>query len=198
MRVFLAGATGVIGRRLVPLMLAEGHVVAGMTRNPDSAGALDALGAQPVVCDAYDADALTRHVVGFAPDLVMSQLTDLPDDAREVRDYYASGAIERIRLEGGRNLLDAATAAGARGFVFQSIAFEPIPRTAEEPVLAAGGTVLRYGRFYGPDTYDEQYPQQPPRIHVDDAARRTMEFLASGLGIIEIVESPPPTEPALL
>jgi uncharacterized protein YbjT (DUF2867 family) len=80
-RGFLAGARGVIGRRLVPLLVAEGHEVAGMTGSPGNAEPLRELGAEPVVVDAYDAEALREAVVGFDTDLAMHQLTDLPDDA---------------------------------------------------------------------------------------------------------------------
>lgn len=79
MRVFLAGASGVIGVRLVPLMVADGHEVAGMTRSPAKADELRELGCEPVVCDVFDAAALERSVTEFAPDAVMDQLTDLPD-----------------------------------------------------------------------------------------------------------------------
>ena len=84
MRIFLAGASGVIGVRLVPLLVSAGHVIAGMTRSPGKATTLQALGARPVVCDVYDADALRAEVVGFQPDAVMHQLTDLPDDAAQI------------------------------------------------------------------------------------------------------------------
>ena len=119
MRVFLAGATGVIGIRLVPLLVGEGHEVSGMTRSPEKAPTIAALGAMPVVCDVFDATALVEAVVGFAPDLVIHQLTDLPDHLDELSDYVARN--NRIRTEGTRNLLAAAAAVGAR-LLAQSIA----------------------------------------------------------------------------
>jgi len=79
MRIFLAGATGVIGVRLVPLLVADGHVVAGMTRSQEKADGLVAIGAEPVVCDVYDAEALREAVVAFGAETVIHQLTDLPD-----------------------------------------------------------------------------------------------------------------------
>lgn len=82
MRVFLAGATGVIGVRLVPLLVAAGHEVAGLTRSSGKAEALRALGAEPVVCDVFDADALRAAVVAFGPDLVLHELTDRPTTPR--------------------------------------------------------------------------------------------------------------------
>src|SRR5262252_6177518 len=112
MRIFIAGATGLIGVRLVPLLVAAGHLVAGMTRSPEKSGMLRELGAQPVVCDVYDAGALTTAVGRFAPDVVVHQLTDLPDAATDLARF--SDRNNRIRSEGTRNLVAAATDAGAR------------------------------------------------------------------------------------
>jgi nucleoside-diphosphate-sugar epimerase len=193
MRIFLAGATGVIGRRLLPLLVAEGHQVAGMTRSPQKAGQIRALGAEPVVCDVYDAARLETAVVSFRPDAVLHELTDLPDDEALVDDFRAANA--RIRREGTRNLLAAAEAAGVRRFLAQSAAWT-IPaeggvakQELERSVLLAGGVVLRYGRLYGPGTYYEEAPPPPPRIHIDDAARRTVVALDAPSGVLELVES---------
>lgn len=182
MRVFLAGATGVVGVRLVPLLLEAGHIVAGMTR---SQGALVAsLGAEPVVCDVYNAVALRQAVAKFHPDLVIHQLTDLPDDAADLGASLA--ANRRIRSEGTGNLL---AAAGGVKMIAQSTAFPTGSEEHERMVLDAGGVVLRYGYFYGPGTYSEGEPPPSPRIHVDEAARRTMEALdAPPATVIEIVE----------
>jgi nucleoside-diphosphate-sugar epimerase len=103
MRVFLAGATGVIGVRLVPLLLAAGHEVAGMTRSQSEL--VERLGAEPVVCDVYDLERLRRVVREFAPELVLHQLTDLPDDRPGLEASLERN--RRIRTEGTRNLLDA-------------------------------------------------------------------------------------------
>jgi len=183
MRVFLAGATGVIGARLVPLLLEAGHVVAGMTRSQGDMVA--ELGAEPVICDVYDAPELRRAVARFAPDLVMHQLTDLPDDMAELEASLP--ANRRIRTEGTRNLLAAAN--GVK-MIAQSTAFPTGSEEHERMVLEAGGVVLRYGYFYGPGTYSEGgEPPPPPRIHVDEAARRTMEALDAPPGsLIEVVE----------
>ena len=106
MRIFLAGASGVIGVRLVPLLVAAGHTVYAMTRSPAKAEMLADLGAEPVVCDVFDAAALTRAVTGCAPGLVIHQLTDLPDS---VADLARLGdRNDRMRVEGTRNLLAAA------------------------------------------------------------------------------------------
>jgi uncharacterized protein YbjT (DUF2867 family) len=177
-RVFLAGASGLIGVRLVPLLVGAGYDVAGMTRTPAKAEKLAALGAEPVVADALDREAVIGVVRAFAPDLVIHQLTDLPDDAAELAARYAMHA--RLLREGTRNLVDAA--AGAR-VVAQSIAWQAEGDTGrayeelEAIVLGAGGTVVRFGQFYGPGTYYESEPPDPPRIHIDAAARRAFEAI---------------------
>jgi nucleoside-diphosphate-sugar epimerase len=123
MRIFLAGASGVIGLRLLPVLVADGHEVAAMTRSPQKADQLRALGGEPVVCDVFDRDALSAAVTSFAPEMVMHQLTDLPDRLDELRDHAARN--DRMRTEGTRNLIAAATAAGASRFLAQSIAWRP-------------------------------------------------------------------------
>lgn len=192
MRVFLAGATGVIGTRLVPLLVAAGHEVAGMTRSPEKVERLRALDAEPILCDVYDAEALNAAVVSFAPDAVVDQLTDLPDDRGRISELSDAGS--RMRREGTRNLLAAAHAAGASRFVAQSVAW-PLQGDArdsvedlERAVLDAGGVVVRYGRFYGPGTYYEAEPPPPPRVHVDEAARRTVPLLDAASGIVVVSE----------
>src|SRR5215470_5108295 len=156
-RIFVAGATGVIGIRLVPLLAARGHVVAGMTRSASNAGLLAGLGAQPVVCDVYDADALTPALVSFAPDVVFHQLTDLPDDIGDMA--AVSSRNDRMRSEGTGNLLAAAAAAEAERVIAQSISWE-LPSA----------------------------PPEPPRIHVDDAARQTLPALAVPAGVTIVAD----------
>ncbi|MGW5918879.1 NAD-dependent epimerase/dehydratase family protein [Nocardia fluminea] len=192
MRIFLAGATGVIGSRLLPLLVGAGHEVAGLTRSPSRAAAISATGATAVVLDVYDADGLAAAVLDFAPDLVMHQLTDLPDD---VARLAASGeANSRIRTEGTTNLLAAAATAGAKRLVAQSIAWTPPAGRGdavaihESAVLAAGGVVLRYGQFYGPGTYYETTPPARPRVHVDTAAARTLALLEEPTGVVVVVD----------
>jgi nucleoside-diphosphate-sugar epimerase len=171
-RIFVAGSTGVIGRRLVPLLLAEGHEVTGMTRRADAAARLSALGAHPVVVDAFDRAAVAAAMRDAGPEVVVHQLTDL-----------AGGTLETnaaMRTEATRNLVNAALAAGARRIVAQSIAFAyaPGPDPAGESVgldLAAPPprqttiagvaalesavreapewVLLRYGRLYGRGTW---------------------------------------------
>jgi nucleoside-diphosphate-sugar epimerase len=180
MRVFLAGATGAIGRQLVPLLLGDGHQVIGMTRSSQRAQALRAAGAEPVVADALDREAVVEAVRGTRPDAIVHQLTAIPaliDPRRIERDFVLT---DRLRTEGTHNLLAGAREAGTQRVVAQSIAFMYAPgpngalhvetdpqldpehaprsfrRTAgavaelERSVLDASGIVLRYGYFYGP------------------------------------------------
>ena len=119
LRVFVAGASGVIGVRLVPQLVAAGHEVAGMTRSSAKVELLRGLGAEPVVCDAFDAHALRDAVGVFQPEAVVNELTDLPDQPAAANDANA-----RMRREGTRNLLAAAKEAGASRFVAQSIAWQ--------------------------------------------------------------------------
>lgn len=191
-RIFVAGATGVIGIRLVPLLVADGHTVAGMTRSPEKAGGLRMLEAEPVVCDVFERTALEVAIVSFRPDVVIDELTDLPDDVSLVPAYVAANA--RMRREGSRNVLAAAQAARASRVLAQSVAWQ-LPDEAgaavaehERAVLAAGGVVLRYGRLYGPGTYFEREAPPSPRVHVDEAARRTVAALDEPSGVLAIVE----------
>jgi uncharacterized protein YbjT (DUF2867 family) len=193
MRIFLAGASGVIGTRLVPLLVDGGHVVAGTTRSAEKAERVRRLGAEPVVVDVYDAEALREAVAAFTPDLVMHQLTDLPDDAAKIATRAAGNA--RIREEGTANLIAAAEAAGASRLLAQSIAWTPAAgnesrEAMESQVLAFDGigVVLRYGQFYGPGTYYEDAPPDPPRIEIGAAACRTASSLEAPSGVVEIVD----------
>jgi nucleoside-diphosphate-sugar epimerase len=191
MKVFLAGATGVIGIRLLPLLLAEGYVVAAMTRTAGKMDDLRAQGATPVLCDLFEAGALTAAVTKFQPDVVMHQVTDLPDQYARIQEFRP--ANDRVRSEGTRNLLAAARAANASHFIAQSIAWGtgPVIEAHESAVISAGGTVLRYGQFYGPGTFYEDAPPPAPRIHVHEAARRTMPFLSGPRGTFTITDEEP-------
>lgn len=192
MRVFVAGASGVIGRHLVPLLAAGGHQVAGMTRTRAKVDLVRELGAEPVVCDVFDAVALRAAVVAFQPEIVLSQLTDLPDESSRLSEF--ADANSRVRLEGTRNLLAAAAAANARRFLAQSIAWKLAGDRQrsldefEQMVLSAGGVVLQYGVFYGPGTYHEATLPARPRIEVADAARRTVPLLDAPSGVIVIAD----------
>jgi nucleoside-diphosphate-sugar epimerase len=215
MRVFLAGASGAIGRRLTPLLLKAGHEVTGMTRSAGTARELEAAGIRPAIVDVFDAQALQRAVVAVRPDVVMHQLTDLPrvlDDEAQLAAAYPRNA--RIRTEGTRNLVAAALAASARRFIVQSVAFayapgqEPYVETdplnlvdgprlvtvraaadMEEQVLKSSmeAIVLRYGLLYGPGTWSEGPSRKPP-LHVDAAAQAALLALTRGNGIYNIAD----------
>ncbi|MBV8431681.1 MAG: NAD(P)-dependent oxidoreductase [Solirubrobacterales bacterium] len=192
MRIFLAGASGVIGRRLVPLLVAQGHQVVGMTRSPEKIDRLRELGAEPIVCDVFDVSELEAAVAEAAPDLVMHQLTDLPNHAGEIPAFRERN--NRMRTEGTHNLISASRAAGVNRFIAQSIAWSPpggseAVKEHERSVLDFGGVILRYGQLYGPGTYFEDELPEPPRIHVDAAAQRTAELLDSPGGIVVITET---------
>jgi nucleoside-diphosphate-sugar epimerase len=181
MNVFVAGATGAIGRQLVPRLVAAGHRVHGMTRSASKRGMLSELGAVPVVADALDRDQIAEAVGRVRPDVVVHQLTAIgPVDTRHFERSFAP--TNRLRTEGTDNLRSAAQAAGVERFVAQShIAayartgtavkneqdpYDPSPipamranlaaiRHLEKAVLGASwreGVVLRYGWFYGPGT----------------------------------------------
>jgi nucleoside-diphosphate-sugar epimerase len=193
MRIFLAGASGVIGQRLIPRLVDAGHVVGGMTRSPSKRAMLSNLGAEPIVRDVYDREGLIEAVRDFRPDVVLNQLTDLPDDVAQIAEFAESNA--RIRSEGAQNLMEAARQSGAPKLLTQSVAWQlpegPDARAVaelERSVLAEGGVVLRYGQFYGPGTYNEHERPDEPRVRLDRAAERTLEALSASTGIVVIVD----------
>lgn len=155
MKIFVAGATGAIGRRLIPVLVQAGHSVVGMTRSPDKTSVLRAAGAEPVVADALDADAVMTAVRKAAPEVVVHQLTAISAllDFRKIEQQFAQ--TNRLRTEGTDHLLAVAVAAGARRFVAQSFAGWPYART--------GGTIK---------TEDDPLDTKPPA-----ALRRTLEAI---------------------
>jgi hypothetical protein len=183
----------------VPLLVAASHEVVGMTRTPDKVELVRSLGAEPVVCDVFDVDALSAAVSGAAVAMVMHQLTDLPDRVDQLSEFRQRN--NRMRTEGTRNLIEAARAAGVERFIAQSISWEPpgggeAVRDHERMVLEFGGVVLRYGQLYGPGTFYEDELPDPPRIHVDEAARRTIDLLDAPSGAIVVTETDDPVDPA--
>jgi nucleoside-diphosphate-sugar epimerase len=207
MRIFLAGASGAIGRRLVPLLLRAGHAVTGTTRSAENGQELARAGVAPAVLDVFDASAVADAVRTARSEVVIHQLTDLPrefDEAQIAASYLKNA---RIRTEGTRNLVAAAQAASVRRFIVQSIAFvyppggEPHPETdplnladparavtvkgavdMEQKVLGCPGIdaiVLRYGLLYGPGTWTEM-PGRKPALHVDAAAHAALLAVAQG------------------
>jgi nucleoside-diphosphate-sugar epimerase len=215
-RIFLAGATGAIGRRLTPLLLAAGHEVTGSTRSPETARELNATGMHGVVVDVFDAAALRDAVVKSRPEIIIHQLTDLPrvveDEARLAASYPRNA---RIRIEGTRNLIAAAQAASARRFIVQSVAFAYAPgaepHSETDPLNVSAGPravtvraaadlerqvlssemeaiVLRYGFFYGPGTWHADPIRKPP-LHIDAAAQATLVAVTRGQpGIYNIAD----------
>jgi nucleoside-diphosphate-sugar epimerase len=184
MRVFVAGATGAIGRLLVPMLVKRGHAVTGMTRREEAAARLRSMGAEAALADAFDGDAVWAAVERAQPDVVIHQLTDLSGGSTE--------ANAAMRTQGTRNLVDAARAARVPRMVAQSIswAYEPGEEPADERVtldLDAGGqrrttvlgvaalegavrelpewVVLRYGLLYGPGTWYSAVGQRAADAH---------------------------------
>lgn len=208
--IFVAGASGVIGRRLCRLLVDDGWRVIGMTRSTDKAQILHALGVNPVVVDVFDEASLIGSVRQARPEIVIHQLTDLPDALDPAQMAEARIRNARIREVGTRNLVAAAAAAGARRMVAQSIAFayaagampyrEDAPLNVEDPVFGLTaravasleaqvmntpfeGIVLRYGKLYGAGTGFDAPPGGGP-LHVDaaaDAARRAVTRGTAGI-----------------
>lgn len=215
--VFLAGAAGAIGARLLPLLVGRGLKVYGTTRKPERAAAVSAAGATPIIVDIYERDRLIALMREMRPATVIHQLTDLPPGLDPTRMASAVAANARIRIEGTRNLVDGAKAAGALLVLAQSIAWvyapgrEPHVETdaldvdapdrrgvtvkavaaLEAAVLGEPGftgIVLRYGNLYGPGTGAQERQGGSP-LHVDDAAKATMLALERReAGIFNITE----------
>ncbi|MDF3175762.1 MULTISPECIES: NAD(P)-binding oxidoreductase [unclassified Mesorhizobium] len=137
-RIFLAGGSGAIGRRLIPQLVAAGHQVAATTRRAEKAEELRAIGASPVVIDVFDAGDLLAAVAEVKPEVVIHQLTDLPAglDPNKMGEAIIGNA--RVRDEGTRNLVEAAASAGARRLIAQSIAWAyapgPEPHAETDPL----------------------------------------------------------------
>jgi nucleoside-diphosphate-sugar epimerase len=129
MKVFVAGATGALGKQLVSQLVARGHEVVGMTRSPDKQDLVRSLGARPVVADALDPDAVAQAVAQAEPDVIVHQLTALSGDfdMKHIGKFFAQ--TNRLRTQGTDILLSAARAVGARRFVAQSFAGWPAERT---------------------------------------------------------------------
>ncbi|WP_433286248.1 NAD-dependent epimerase/dehydratase family protein [Pseudonocardia sp. CA-142604] len=192
-RIFLAGASGVIGQRLIPLLVQAGHVVGGMTRSSSKVGLLRDLGAEPTLCDVFDREALIQAVRDFTPDVVLNELTDLPDDVAQIGALAELNA--RIRTEGTQNLIEAARRSASPKILTQSVAWQlpdgPDAQAVaelERAVLAEGGVVLRYGQFYGPGTYNEQQIPAEPRVSIDRAAELTVKALDEPTGVVVITD----------
>jgi nucleoside-diphosphate-sugar epimerase len=139
MKVFVAGATGVLGRVLVPQLVARGHAVVGMTRSASKQDLVRSLGARPVVADALDPDAVAQAVASAEPEVIVHELTALSGpmslrDARHPERFSGAIMTNRLRMEGTDHLLAAGRAVGARRFVAQSFGAFRWARTGR-PVL---------------------------------------------------------------
>src|SRR5271163_4830162 len=214
--VFLAGASGCVGRRLAPLLVSEGWRVVGTTRSADKAAVLRSLGVETVIVDVFEASALAAAIAKARPEVVVHQLTDLPPGLDPALMAEASARNARIRDKGTRYLVGAAVRAGVRRLVAQSVAFAyagpRLPHREDDP-LAVGaegragvsargvaslerqvleaplnGIVLRYGRLYGPGTgFDAPSGRTP--LHVDAAAKAAALAVGSGSpGIYNVAE----------
>ncbi len=181
--VFLAGASGVIGSRLVPILCTAGWRVIGTTRDAEKVSFLKSLGAEVVIVDAFNLERLSQVMKESTPSVVVHQLTDLPPVVTQEALAEAVVRTARLRDEGTRNLLLSAKAAGVARFIAQSVGFvyehgempfaESAPLCVNDPgwagitargitsleqqVLSAplAGIILRYGRLYGPGTWFE-------------------------------------------
>jgi nucleoside-diphosphate-sugar epimerase len=210
-RILLAGATGAIGRPLVPRLVAAGHEVVALTRRAKKVDELTAAGADARVCDVRDREATLAVANEVRPDVVLDETTDLPQryDPQRMDLFYKD--MGPLRLLGTPNLMDAALLHDAR-FMFQSVAFlhqpraggglrteddppylddPPPPWNAALPIIAAleqrtvdrGGTVLRYGFFRGPHTHMAPGGQ----IH-DDVKARRMPVVGGGAGVFSFID----------
>ncbi|WP_338693566.1 NAD(P)-dependent oxidoreductase [Streptomyces sp. Q6] len=234
MRVFVAGGSGAIGRRLVPLLVARGHQVTATTTSAGKLGLLKELGADGVVMDGLDASSVGQAVAEAAPDVIVHQMTSIAGkaDIKHMDRWFAT--TNRLRVEGTDHLLAAAEAVGVGHVVAQGHAswnglreggwvkteedpLDPMTGTVAEPgmasiryvesaVAAAGGTVLRYGAFYGPGATDDMVALVRERrfplvgrgtghsswIHLDDAASATVLAVEKRVrGVFDIVDDDP-------
>ena len=197
-RVFLAGATGVIGQRLVPLLETAGYTVTATTRSPEKAQRLRAQGVEAVVVDMFDAEAVVRTVIAARPDVLIHQLTDLPKTFDATAMEAARIRNARLRAETAPTLMRAARAAAARRVIVQSICFAyvsgALPHLESDPLAAPSvqvmetaalttdgveGVILRYGRLWGPGTWSDG-PAESPTVHVDAAAHAALLAITRG------------------
>jgi nucleoside-diphosphate-sugar epimerase len=216
-RIFLAGASGAIGRRLAPLLVANGWHVVGSTRSQSKIPQLKEMGVEPVVVDVFDSAGLQQLLTEIQPEVVIHQLTDLPYALEATKMAEALSRNARLRDEGTRNLVGAAVKAGARRLIAQSISFiyadSSKPHQETDPLLPVThpiygetvvgvmslerqvidapleGIVLRYGLLYGPGTgFDASIA--PGSVHVDAAAKASELAVTHGQrGIYNVSET---------
>lgn len=216
MRIFLAGGSGVIGSRLIPVLAEAGHGITATTRRAENIDYLRDRGARPVVVDVYDAPQLTAAVADAAPDLILHELTDLSD--------FDTEANARVRRAGTANLVAATQATNVGRMMVQSIAWAyeegSTPAVEDDPIQAGSpievmedlvcrlphATVLRYGMLYGPDTWYAPgarvanavtaglVPATPAItsfVHIDDVIAATVQAIGWPDGAYNIVDDEP-------
>jgi nucleoside-diphosphate-sugar epimerase len=220
MKLFIAGAGGAIGRRMLLILKQRDYVVFGTTRSKDKAESLRAAGIEPLVLDVFNASAVHDAMLRCRPDVVIHQLTDLPYGLDPAQMPAATVRNARVRKEGTQNLVDAAITAGAQRFIAQSIAwiYAPgvEPHSEADPIEAAvgpraitlngvraletltlnsqplNGTVLRYGMLYGPGTGKEDRRGLNVPVHVDAAAQAAVLAIErASPGIYNVAEENP-------
>ena len=225
MRIFLAGASGAIGRPLTAMLVAAGHEVTGATRSARGAATIEAAGARAAVVDVFDRETLIAAMADCRPETVIHQVTNLATRPGEALTDAQLTANAHVREVGTRNLIDAACQVGAHRLIAQSIAWlylpGPEPHTEDESIVPADpdeitatrrgvielermvttdqrfdGIVLRYGRLYGPGTWSAD-PVEPPTVHVNAAARAALLAVDHGEpGIYHVVDDGGPVSNA--
>lgn len=212
MRIFIAGATGVIGRQLLPRLVEARHDVTALTRSQSHVKQIRNNGAKPVVCDVFDQDQLKQAIAASQPEIVIHQLTNLPQriDPRRIKQSLAQ--TNKLRTEGSQILMSAAKSVGVRRFVAQSISSyyaltSAAPATENEslytnaPAAFANiihavdnlehtvlntpgieGVVLRYGYFYGPGTI-----YAADGTFAEDVRHRRVPLIGDGGGVFSFI-----------
>jgi 2-alkyl-3-oxoalkanoate reductase len=211
-KVFLAGATGAVGRPLIPRLVEAGHEVVGTTRSERKAAEIRAAGAEPVIVDVLDLDALRTAVGDARPEVVINQLTSLPESLN-FRDRTALEATNRLRREVGPELALMAAEAGAKRLIAQSVAFfyapvgdwvksedAPLMKLPSDSAMGGGppalraleestvgtpgfdGLVLRYGYFYGPGTFYSSDGSSAAEVR-----RRRFPIVGKGTGVFSFI-----------
>lgn len=210
MRVAVAGASGVIGRALLPELVERGHEVVGLVRSDAAAATVAALGGRTELVDVMDTSAVETALLAIRPEAVVSELTSLPRvmDPRRFTEAYE--ANDRVRGHGTANVLAAAVASGARRLVAQSVGFwyrpapglavegDPLDKWADDPIGSSvrvletmekgvfdaplEGILLRYGLLYGPGTY-----YAPDGDIAARARKRQYPLIGRGQGVFSFV-----------
>ena len=223
MKVFVAGATGAIGRPLINSLTLAGHTTFGMVRSQSSSASLSESGAEPIIGDALDAQSVSAPVAKVRPDVIINELTSLPEHYTPTDMKAAAERDARVRLEGNKNLIAAAQQTGVRRFLLQSTGYWYAPgkgltderecfafgaspavaagaqRYAELEAMTLGRTefeavALRYGFFYGPGTWFMCDGEMGEQC-VSNKCRSSATGRESRAGYTLTMRPPPPLEP---